>query len=167
MADDERLKCMIMKGLGAGLRIRSLALTPRFSLRLPSHLWLRQAAGLPSLFEFPLHSRGVKFIAWDCKVTPAGCACQERNTIGCIPSNDGLDAGLRTGFPQRTISCSVFRSQFDITDRVLPEWGSGAHRLGSFPLSASILVEGDVCEGTVVEVRFDLLDPQRLDAKAG
>src|SRR5579864_6412337 len=23
--------------------------------------------------------------AWDCKVTPASCACQEGNTIGCIP----------------------------------------------------------------------------------
>jgi len=31
---------------------------------------------------------------WDCKVTPAYCACQERNTIGCISSNDGLGAGV-------------------------------------------------------------------------
>jgi hypothetical protein len=30
----------------------------------------------------------------DCKVTPAGCACQEGNTIGCISSNGGLDAGF-------------------------------------------------------------------------
>jgi len=36
---------------------------------------------------------------WDCKVTPVGCACQEGNTICCIASNDGLDAGLETSFP--------------------------------------------------------------------
>jgi len=35
---------------------------------------------------------------WDCKVTPAYCACQEGNTIGCISSNDGLDAGMRDWF---------------------------------------------------------------------
>src|SRR6266700_3215411 len=40
---------------------------------------------------------------WDCKVTPTSCTCQERNTIGCIPSNDGLDAGLGPGFPQLRI----------------------------------------------------------------
>ena len=39
------------------------------------------------------------FCAWDCKVTPADCACQEGNTTGCIPSNDGLGAGLGSGFP--------------------------------------------------------------------
>ena len=39
------------------------------------------------------------FSAWDCKVTPASCACQEGNTTGCIPSNDGLDAPLVPGFP--------------------------------------------------------------------
>ena len=39
------------------------------------------------------------FVPWDCKVTPADCACQEGNTTGCIPSNDGLDAGLRPSFP--------------------------------------------------------------------
>src|SRR5579863_8203533 len=36
---------------------------------------------------------------WDCKVTPADCTCQEGNTTGCIPSNDGLGAGLGPGFP--------------------------------------------------------------------
>jgi hypothetical protein len=39
--------------------------------------------------------------AWDCQVTPVHCGCQERNTIGCIPSNDGLDARWGTGFPHR------------------------------------------------------------------
>ena len=37
--------------------------------------------------------------AWDCKVTPLYCTCQEGNTIGCIPSNDGLDARLGVVFP--------------------------------------------------------------------
>ena len=50
-------------------------------------------------------------LAWDCKVTPAYSACQEGNTIGCIPSNDGLDAGLGPGFPQKQ-SFKVFSSQF-------------------------------------------------------
>ena len=45
---------------------------------------------------------GRNLLAWDCKVTPAGCGCQEGNTIGCIPSNDGLDAGSGAGFPQRS-----------------------------------------------------------------
>ncbi len=39
-----------------------------------------------------------KFVAWDCKVTPADCACQERNTTGCISSNDGADAGTMARF---------------------------------------------------------------------
>jgi hypothetical protein len=39
------------------------------------------------------------FVAWDCKVTPADCACQEGNTTGCIPNNDGLGAGLEPVFP--------------------------------------------------------------------
>src|SRR5207302_9663221 len=36
---------------------------------------------------------GFKSSLWDCKVTPAYCTCQERNTIGCISSNGGLGAG--------------------------------------------------------------------------
>ena len=39
------------------------------------------------------------FRAWDCKVTPADSSCQERNTTGCIPSNDGLGAGFELRFP--------------------------------------------------------------------
>jgi hypothetical protein len=39
------------------------------------------------------------FCAWECKLTPADCTCQEGNTIGCIPSNDGLGAGMGTAFP--------------------------------------------------------------------
>ena len=39
------------------------------------------------------------FRAWDCKVTPADSSCQEINTTGCIPSNDGLDAGFEPRFP--------------------------------------------------------------------
>jgi hypothetical protein len=40
---------------------------------------------------------------WDCKVTPAYCACQEGNTIGCIFNNDRLDSGLADSFSTRTI----------------------------------------------------------------
>src|SRR5690242_8189393 len=47
------------------------------------------------------HSRGPKFSAWDCKVTPAYWVCQERNTICCILNNDGPDAWGRTSFPHR------------------------------------------------------------------
>src|SRR6266404_2417863 len=43
---------------------------------------------------------GFKSSLWDCKVTPAYCTCQERNTIGCISSNDGLGAGWWNCFPQ-------------------------------------------------------------------
>ena len=39
-----------------------------------------------------------KFVAWDCKVTPADCACQERNTTGCISNNDGADTGMGARF---------------------------------------------------------------------
>src|SRR5579862_3479951 len=46
---------------------------------------------------------------WDCKVTPAGCACQEGNTTGCIPSNDGLDAVLGTGFPHKRQGFQSFK----------------------------------------------------------
>jgi hypothetical protein len=56
---------------------------------------------LPRLHCFrpiPVRRRAF-FVAWDCKVTPADCACQERNTTGCIPNNDGLGAGLEPGFP--------------------------------------------------------------------
>src|SRR5580700_6415971 len=41
---------------------------------------------------------------WDCKVTPAYCACQEVNTIGCILSNDGLGAGVRGWFSTTVVS---------------------------------------------------------------
>ena len=56
-------------------------------------LLLRTAVEIPGLI--PVRRN---LCAWECKVTPADCACQEANTIGCIPSNDGLDAGLRCGF---------------------------------------------------------------------
>ena len=37
---------------------------------------------------------------WECNVTPVHGGCQEGNTICCVSSNDGLDAGLRSFFPQ-------------------------------------------------------------------
>jgi len=81
----------------------SLTPMPTFRTVVPSHLWL--GTGPPGLHSsIPPHSRGVKIRAWDCKLTPADCACQERNTTGCIPSNDGLDAGLGTGFPQKSFA---------------------------------------------------------------
>ena len=49
---------------------------------------------IPSPFPWRRNS-----CAWDCKVTPVYCTCQEGNTIGCIPSNDGLDARLGLIFP--------------------------------------------------------------------
>jgi hypothetical protein len=59
------------------------------------------------LWEFRPIPVSRNFGAWDCKVTPADCACQEGNTTGCIPSNDGLGAGFGPGFPhygkQRTV----------------------------------------------------------------
>jgi hypothetical protein len=52
------------------------------------------------------------FRAWDCKVTPADSSCQEINTTGCIPSNDGLDAGFEPRFPhcgkhKRGVICRI------------------------------------------------------------
>jgi hypothetical protein len=40
---------------------------------------------------------------WECKLTPAYGACQERNTTGCILNNDGLDAGVADLFSTRLI----------------------------------------------------------------
>ena len=40
---------------------------------------------------------------WDCKVTPAYCVCQGRNTICCILNNDGPGAGVWEFFPQGEI----------------------------------------------------------------
>jgi len=45
--------------------------------------------------------------------------------------------------------------------------GRPAHGLGSFALRAGSLVQGDASEGIIAEVGFDLLDPQRLNLKAG
>jgi hypothetical protein len=63
--------------------------------------WGRTAALRTTVYVVSPHSREAKFPAWDCKVTPVHCTCQEGNTICCIPSNDGLGAGLRPGFPHR------------------------------------------------------------------
>jgi hypothetical protein len=87
-----------------GLRQPALC-SPRLRLlvcgRVPGHLWHGTLPGF-GCFVCRFHSlrtlprsreaarkRGL----WDCKVTPPYCTCQERNTIGCISSNDGLDAG--------------------------------------------------------------------------
>jgi hypothetical protein len=63
-----------------------------------------------------------KFRPWICKVTPADCACQERNTTGCIPSNDGLGAGLRPEFPhcgkQRAVRMGGTSSKIPLLGRL-------------------------------------------------
>jgi hypothetical protein len=66
-----------------------------------SHLWLDPTAlNHNCLRKLRPHSREAgNLLLWDCKVTPAGCACQEGNTICCISSNDGLDSGLGMCFP--------------------------------------------------------------------
>ena len=65
-----------------------------------SHLWLENGpqglSHLPTPSPFPWRRN---LCAWDCKVTPVYCTCQEGNTIGCIPSNDGLDARFGVVFP--------------------------------------------------------------------
>ena len=79
-----------------------------FTGAAPSHLWLGATpATVVELFfwkpaSFP---RGGFQPSWDCNVTPPYCSCQEGNTIGCISSNDGLDAGVREFFPQKEIHC--------------------------------------------------------------
>src|SRR4029077_18700343 len=77
-----------------------------FQWRTLSHLWLGArtrtfllVVSIAVALQISPHSREAKFSAWDCKVTPADCACQEGNTICCISNNDGLGAGLGTRFP--------------------------------------------------------------------
>jgi hypothetical protein len=79
------------------------------SRRAPSYLWLGAEPlrfgslhSLPAIFRLIPVRRKIR--AWDCKVTPASCACQEGNTTGCIPNNGGLGAGVRDGFstPRKT-----------------------------------------------------------------
>ena len=97
--------CLVLRFRAPGLRIWKPGRLSLFLLRrVPSHLWLGTGPhpylSVP-LWEFrPIPVRR-NFRAWDCKVTPADCACQEGNTTGCIPSNDGLGAGFVPGFPHR------------------------------------------------------------------
>jgi hypothetical protein len=91
-----------------GLRFRAPGLPTWKSRRLSLFCGGRQVtSGLAPyriVFLLPLlRSRpipvGRNFMPWDCKLTPVDCTCQEGNTTGCIPSNDGLGAGLGPGFP--------------------------------------------------------------------
>ncbi len=64
------------------------------------HLWPGAAPALTSALglKIPLvPARRIERL-WECKVTPAGCVCQERNTTGCISSNDGRGAGAGRWF---------------------------------------------------------------------
>jgi hypothetical protein len=86
-----------------GLRIRKPGRLYLSDLRrAPSHLWLGAfwvaLLAFTTLLFRPIPVRR-NLCAWDCKVTPASCTCQEGNTIGCIPNNDGLDAGSGPCFP--------------------------------------------------------------------
>ena len=90
-----------LEGFGAGLTDRKPG---RLSLSSPAKCDRSPLAGHPTaepllLRGIPAHSRGPEFSAWDCKVTPADWACQERNTTCCIPSNDGPDASVEPSFP--------------------------------------------------------------------
>lgn len=65
---------------------------------MPSHLWPDAAPAIvvDGLFVYEtslVPAKKVSKMLWDCKVTPPYCTCQEGNTIGCISSNDGADAG--------------------------------------------------------------------------
>jgi hypothetical protein len=67
---------------------------------MPDHLW----PGSPRCCDPDfVHSRGRNSGLWECNVTPVYGGCQEGNTIGCVSSNDGLDAGLVSFFPQLAI----------------------------------------------------------------
>ena len=78
---------------------------------VPGHLWPsaiptcfpERLLILTSLETRPVPAGPVSKGLWECKVTPAYCACQERNTIGCISSNDGLGAGCRDWFSTNQI----------------------------------------------------------------
>jgi hypothetical protein len=105
--EPERIHLVAFKVIALGQRIWE---PKRLCLFLPaegteSPLAGRLAAHFqslsPVLFGIPAHSRESEFPPWDCKVTPASCACQEGNTTGCIPNNDGLDAGPVPRFPHR------------------------------------------------------------------
>jgi hypothetical protein len=82
----------------------------------PSHLVAWRHAVLATLLTAPAESRPVpaRRISklWDCKVTPAYCGCQGGNTIGCISSNDGLDAGPTDCFSTTEIH-GLFTSRAD------------------------------------------------------
>ncbi len=125
-----------IKVAGAGLTDRE-ARAPYVLLRTGAKsplAWRRSTAVLLTAFfqSRPIPVRR-NFSAWDCKVTPARCACQEGNTIGCIPSNDGLDAGLAPGFPHRGRPGSD-RVGLRVTEAVIATtivgWGGHGKRLG-------------------------------------
>lgn len=90
-------------GLGRrASRIRSRAPLPLFPARCQvTSGWASGRICVHSL-EFRPVPAGRNSLLWDCKVTPARSACQGRNTIGCIPSNDGLGAGFGSCFPHGT-----------------------------------------------------------------
>ena len=93
--------CTWVKVSGAGLTDREAQAPEPFwqAENAESPLAGRRTASFVFAWQLRLIPVRRKFVAWDCKVTPAAGTCQEGNTTGCIPSNGGLDAGLRRGFP--------------------------------------------------------------------
>jgi len=101
----------VLRGEGFGERPPHfqtfLACFLMFTGPVPGHL----LAWHDPLFSFfslprktcPVPARPVFKGLWECKVTPAYCTCQERNTTGCILNNDGLGAGVTVRFSTRGI----------------------------------------------------------------
>jgi len=128
---------------------------------LPLRVWRRVTSGLaPSpLFTAPAEIRPVpaRRISkpWDCKVTPAYCACQEGNTTGCILNNDGLGAGLRDSFgirfPQREFIWRLQR-QWPVVRGQGPAKPHGNWRLGRLLTTSADRSWGSERSGRVGEI---------------
>lgn len=99
--------CRRTPGGGSGIRsphkrrVADPGSSPPFRVKLlvysvlrhrPDHLVRpRLAQGFPS---FATLTPCEFSTLWECKVTPAGGVCQERNPICCCPNNDGTDTPL-------------------------------------------------------------------------
>jgi len=98
----EEVSPAMVRGSGAGpMNLATRRLSPSCLRPRSSHPWLetdRRAEITHGFRPIPVRRNSC---ARDCKVTPVYCTCQEGNTIGCIPSNDGLDARLGVGFPHQ------------------------------------------------------------------
>jgi hypothetical protein len=84
----------------------------------------RHAVAFPELLTsekpVPFPRGGASKVLWECKVTPAYCACQEGNTIGCILSNDGLGAGVVDLFSTSGIHRAFTKEQWPVVSGQWP-----------------------------------------------